>query len=38
MTTQNAELILFNDWYEIIDLVTQSVDSPHIANVPTAVP
>ncbi len=29
MTTQNAELILSNDWYEIIDLVTQSVDSPH---------
>lgn len=29
MTAQNAELILYNDWYEIIDLVTQSVDSPH---------
>ena len=29
MTAQNAELIPYNDWYEIIDLVTQSVDSPH---------
>ena len=29
MTAQNAELIPYSDWYEIIDLVTQSVDSPH---------
>lgn len=30
MTAQNAELIPYNDWYEIsIYLVTQSVDSPH---------
>ncbi len=29
MTTQNAELISYNERYGIIDLVTQSVESPH---------
>jgi len=29
MKAKTTELILYNDWYEIIDLVTQSVDSPH---------
>jgi site-specific recombinase XerD len=29
MDTQNTALVPRNDWYAIIDLVTQSVDSPH---------
>lgn len=29
MNTENAALIPYDDWYAIIDLVTQSVDSPH---------
>lgn len=29
MTAQKTELIPYSDWYAIIDLVTQSVDSPH---------
>ena len=29
MATQNTSLIPQDDWYTIIDLVTQSVDSPH---------
>lgn len=29
MMTPTVELIPYSDWYEIVDLVTQSVDSPH---------
>jgi hypothetical protein len=29
MDTQNTALVPQDDWYAIIDLVTQSVDSPH---------
>lgn len=29
MTSQNSSLIPQDNWYDIIDLVTQSVDSPH---------
>lgn len=29
MNTKQTDLIVQNDWYAIIDLVTQSVDSPH---------
>lgn len=29
MAAPNAELVPQSDWYAVIDLVTQSVDSPH---------